>query len=263
MLALDYGSARCGCAITDPTRTLATPIEHIERAATRRGMKHLASIVRRREIVRIVVGLPLSMSGGDTEQTDEARAFAQRLRETLERTGRAARRAPHDGPGAAGRRRRQRGLARCRAPARGVAGRPGGGTPGRGGPLTSRIAVMGLFDRNNPSPRERTREERERARAERAARRNGTEPPALEIPPGPPAPAPPPPVPAPPPPVPPTPGARSRAADPGARSRSHTRPADRLSAAARSGPPRHASGIHPPRRPDGRVPRRASDRPLG
>ncbi len=83
VLALDYGSARCGCAVSDPTGTVATPIEPIERPATRRGVARLRALVREREIGRVVVGLPLSLSGEDSEQTREARAFAQRLTEAL------------------------------------------------------------------------------------------------------------------------------------------------------------------------------------
>jgi len=79
VLALDYGSARCGCAVSDPTGTLATPIDPIERPATRRGFARLTELVRDREVERIVVGLPLGLSGADTDQTREARAFADRL----------------------------------------------------------------------------------------------------------------------------------------------------------------------------------------
>jgi len=83
VLALDYGSARCGCAVSDPTGTVATPIERVDRPATRRGLQRLRALVREREVGRVVVGLPLSLSGEDSEQTREARAFAERLAETL------------------------------------------------------------------------------------------------------------------------------------------------------------------------------------
>jgi putative Holliday junction resolvase len=83
VLALDYGSARCGCALSDPTGTLATPIEPVLRPATRKGMARIAGIVRERGVQRVVVGLPISLGGGDSAQTTEAREFAQRLTETL------------------------------------------------------------------------------------------------------------------------------------------------------------------------------------
>jgi putative Holliday junction resolvase len=79
VLALDYGSARCGCALSDPTGTLATPIDAIERPATRRGFARVVDLVRDRGVERVVVGLPLGLSGADTDQTREARAWADRL----------------------------------------------------------------------------------------------------------------------------------------------------------------------------------------
>lgn len=80
MLALDFGSARCGCALSDPTGTLATPIEPVERPETRRGFARLVALVREREAERVVVGLPIGLSGDDTAQTRATRAFAERLR---------------------------------------------------------------------------------------------------------------------------------------------------------------------------------------
>ncbi|MEA2381901.1 MAG: putative pre6S rRNA nuclease [Solirubrobacteraceae bacterium] len=79
VLALDYGSARCGCALSDPTGTLATPIDPIERPASRRGFARVTDLVRDRGVERVVVGLPLGLSGADTDQTRETRAFADRL----------------------------------------------------------------------------------------------------------------------------------------------------------------------------------------
>jgi putative Holliday junction resolvase len=79
VLALDYGSARCGCALSDPTGTLATPIDPIERPATRKGFARVVDLVRDRGAERVVVGLPLGLSGADTDQTREARAWADRL----------------------------------------------------------------------------------------------------------------------------------------------------------------------------------------
>ena len=79
VLALDYGSARCGAALSDPTGTLATPIEEIERPGTRKGLARVADVVREREAGRVVVGLPIALSGGDTDQTREVRAWADRL----------------------------------------------------------------------------------------------------------------------------------------------------------------------------------------
>jgi putative holliday junction resolvase len=83
VLALDYGSARCGCAISDPTGTIVTPIETIPRPLTKRGMAALKALVAAREVERVVVGLPLSLRGGDTMQTRETREFVRRLAQEL------------------------------------------------------------------------------------------------------------------------------------------------------------------------------------
>jgi len=79
VLALDYGSARCGCALSDPTGTIVTPIEVVPNPDTRRGLAQIQRLVREHEVERVVVGLPLSLRGGDSEQTLQTRAFARRL----------------------------------------------------------------------------------------------------------------------------------------------------------------------------------------
>ncbi|MDQ6745874.1 MAG: Holliday junction resolvase RuvX, partial [Actinomycetota bacterium] len=76
---LDYGSARCGCAVSDPTGVLATPLEPIAAPATRRGLGRLRALVGELHAERVVVGLPLSLSGVDSAQTREARSFAGAL----------------------------------------------------------------------------------------------------------------------------------------------------------------------------------------
>ncbi len=83
VLAIDYGSARGGLALSDPTGTLATPIEPVLRPASRRGLARLEEVVRSREVVRVVVGLPLGLSGADTDQTRETRGFAKTLEARL------------------------------------------------------------------------------------------------------------------------------------------------------------------------------------
>jgi putative Holliday junction resolvase len=86
VLGLDYGSARCGCAVSDPTGTLVTPLATVARPAERRGLDALAALVAEREAGRVVVGLPLSLSGRDSQQTRETRRFAARLARRLGET---------------------------------------------------------------------------------------------------------------------------------------------------------------------------------
>jgi putative Holliday junction resolvase len=79
ILALDHGSARCGCAVSDPSGTLATPLAAVERPETKRGLAALARLVVDQGAERVVVGLPLTLSGEQGEQAEAARTFAERL----------------------------------------------------------------------------------------------------------------------------------------------------------------------------------------
>jgi putative holliday junction resolvase len=79
ILALDHGSARCGCAISDPSGTLATPLPVIERPDTRRGLTAIARLVEEQGAERVIVGLPLTLRGEEGEQAGRARTFAERL----------------------------------------------------------------------------------------------------------------------------------------------------------------------------------------
>jgi putative Holliday junction resolvase len=83
VLALDFGSARCGCAVSDPSGSLATPIDPVLAPATRKGLGRLRALARELEVERIVVGLPLSLSGGDSDQTRETRGFARSLEQAV------------------------------------------------------------------------------------------------------------------------------------------------------------------------------------
>ena len=80
VLALDYGAARCGCAVSDPTGVLATPLAPVPRPSTRRGLGELARVVAEQGVDRVVVGLPLTLSGAEGAQAGETRAFADRLK---------------------------------------------------------------------------------------------------------------------------------------------------------------------------------------
>ena len=84
VLALDYGSARCGAAVSDPTGLLATPLESIPDPSSERGLGEIARLVGERGVEQVVVGLPVSLSGAENAQAAEARRFAVRLEAHLE-----------------------------------------------------------------------------------------------------------------------------------------------------------------------------------
>jgi putative Holliday junction resolvase len=84
VLALDFGSARTGVAVSDPTGTVARPAGIVERAASDDGLRRLVELVREEEVERVVVGLPLTMSGARGEQARATEAFVERLRAAVE-----------------------------------------------------------------------------------------------------------------------------------------------------------------------------------
>jgi len=80
VLALDYGSARTGVAVSDPTGTLARPVGVVEQVRTEAGLAQLVEVIQAENPERIVVGLPLTMRGEHGEQARETEQFVQALR---------------------------------------------------------------------------------------------------------------------------------------------------------------------------------------
>ena len=80
MLALDHGTVRIGAAISDPTGTLCTPLPVIEPPEPR----SVVELVREREVERVVVGLPVHLSGEEGSQAALARAFVTELGEVTD-----------------------------------------------------------------------------------------------------------------------------------------------------------------------------------
>jgi putative Holliday junction resolvase len=84
VIALDYGAARTGVAVSDPTGTLARPLGVIERAATEDGLRRVAELVTEHGAARVVVGLPLTLRGERGEQALETERFVEGLRRVLQ-----------------------------------------------------------------------------------------------------------------------------------------------------------------------------------
>ena len=80
VLALDYGPARTGVAVSDPTGTVARPLRVVERAGTEPGLAELARLIAAEGAERVVVGLPLTLRGERGEQARATEAFVEALR---------------------------------------------------------------------------------------------------------------------------------------------------------------------------------------
>jgi putative Holliday junction resolvase len=83
ILALDHGSARCGCAISDPTGTVVTPLPVVARPDGNEGRTRIAELIQEHEVERVVVGLPRLQSGEEGTQAAAARSFGGRLAATV------------------------------------------------------------------------------------------------------------------------------------------------------------------------------------
>ena len=83
VLALDYGRARTGVAVSDPTGTIARPLCVVQLAATEDGLAQLAGLIEEQGVDRVVVGLPLTLAGGRGEQVRETERFIEALTDVI------------------------------------------------------------------------------------------------------------------------------------------------------------------------------------
>jgi putative pre-16S rRNA nuclease len=82
LLGIDPGTRRIGVAISDAGRTIALPLDVVDR----RGdgwLKRLAEVAREREVAGIVVGLPARLDGSEGPEAAEARKLAGLLERRL------------------------------------------------------------------------------------------------------------------------------------------------------------------------------------
>jgi putative holliday junction resolvase len=79
---IDYGSVRIGIAISDPDRTIASPLENYTRRTPEQDAERFWRLAAEERVALFVVGLPLHLDGGESPKSLEARQFGQWLAET-------------------------------------------------------------------------------------------------------------------------------------------------------------------------------------
>lgn len=84
IMGVDCGEKRVGLALSDPLGITAQPLSYINRDTDAQVAGEIEELIETHEVKRLVVGLPLSMSGGDTPQTKRVRRFISRLRKMLD-----------------------------------------------------------------------------------------------------------------------------------------------------------------------------------
>ena len=84
VLALDYGSARTGVAVSDPTGTVARPVGIVEGVKKKPGFDRLLEVIRDEAPDEVVIGLPLTLRGEHGDQARETAVFVELLRDVLD-----------------------------------------------------------------------------------------------------------------------------------------------------------------------------------
>jgi putative Holliday junction resolvase len=80
VLALDFGSARTGVAVSDPTGTVARPVGIVDDAASDRGIARVVELAQQEDVELIVVGLPITLRGEHGSQAEATERFVESLR---------------------------------------------------------------------------------------------------------------------------------------------------------------------------------------
>jgi len=81
VLGLDFGTRRIGLAVSDHDGRIAFPAGCLESQGTEKDLQALCALVEKREITRVVVGLPIHLDGRAGPEADAARAFARGVAE--------------------------------------------------------------------------------------------------------------------------------------------------------------------------------------
>lgn len=79
MLALDIGDVRIGIAVSDPSRTIATPLEVLKRVGWGPDTRYIKALCEKYETDQVLSGLPLNMDGSEGFQAQKVRAFCEQL----------------------------------------------------------------------------------------------------------------------------------------------------------------------------------------
>lgn len=84
MFGVDFGERRIGLAVSDPTGTIATPLETLQRRAGKRPpVARMAEIAQSFDVGRVVVGLPLGLDGIENDWCAEVRGVGEKLADRL------------------------------------------------------------------------------------------------------------------------------------------------------------------------------------
>ena len=84
VLGVDYGDVRIGLALSDLTRTIASPFETYTRKNTETDLKYLADLINEKQVKVVVFGLPLNMDGSEGVRVEKTKKFAVKLSQLVD-----------------------------------------------------------------------------------------------------------------------------------------------------------------------------------
>ena len=79
LAGIDYGTVRIGIAISDAGQTIASPLDNYNRRNQQLDDRYFVEMVKQESVVGLVVGLPVHLSGDESQKSNEARQFGKRL----------------------------------------------------------------------------------------------------------------------------------------------------------------------------------------
>ncbi len=83
ILALDFGTKRIGIALSDPTMSLASPHPFLDATPFKDFVDKIKTIVRTKEVIMILIGIPRNMDGSYGPSSEKALDFSRRLQDLL------------------------------------------------------------------------------------------------------------------------------------------------------------------------------------
>ena len=86
LLGLDFGDKTIGIAVSDKTKTIATPIMTLNRKSVKEDIKKLLIIFKEFDVGGVVLGMPLNLDGNENKRTEKVRKFSEELNKNIKVT---------------------------------------------------------------------------------------------------------------------------------------------------------------------------------
>lgn len=83
ILGIDYGTVRCGIALSDPMGWTAQGLKTLDATSVKKLTKTILELVNEYDVETIVIGYPLNLNGSKSKKTEEVEQFVQKISNVL------------------------------------------------------------------------------------------------------------------------------------------------------------------------------------